>query len=446
VNAAGSIMELVAPRSNRPQIEWVAPEDLKSNPLSTRAHNRKQLLMLGTSIARYGFRIPVIADETNLLLSGHARVQAAKEIGLKEIPVFRACNLSEADQRAFMIAENRLAQLSSWNDDALRRELNFLSDLDIDFDFAAIGFTTPEVDFILEAEEEDNATAVLPPADVTAVSRPGDLWLADEHRILCGSALDAPSYQTLLPGNRAHMAFTDPPYNVRIEGHVSRTGKKREFAMACGEMSEQQFTEFLRASLSNIQQAVVGGALLFVCMDWRHLETLLTAARPFELKNVCVWVKNNPGMGSLYRSQHELVFVLKSGNANHINNVELGKHGRNRSNVWEYPALSSFGRDRDKLLDSHPTVKPLALVADAIKDCSRRGDIILDPFGGSGTTLLAAEKTKRRAAVIEIDPLYVDVAIRRWQRLTGRQAVLNATGEPFPERERAQVTEGGGYD
>ena len=235
------------------------------------------------------------------------------------------------------------------------------------------------------------------------------------------------------------MVFTDPPYNVPILGHVSGRGaiKHREFAMASGEQTDEQFTEFLSASLIQIKLFVDDGAICFVCMDWRHTQQLLTAAKTFALKNICVWVKNNGGMGSLYRSQHEFVFVLKCGAANHINNVELGKHGRNRTNVWKYRGMSSFGRDREELLTSHPTVKPVALVADAIKDCSMRGDLILDPFGGSGTTIIAAEKTKRRAALIELDPRYVDTIIRRWQAYTGSEAIDAATSIRFSERKRA---------
>ncbi len=423
----------------RPSIEMISVAKIKPNPFNARRHDRKQISMLAKSIQKFGFVVPAIVDDAGELISGHARLEAARQLGWTEIPVIRAAHLSEADKRAFMIADNRLAERASWDTTALRGELNFLSELDIDFDFSAIGFDTPEVDFLLEEHGDDGADAMRFPPDLPAVSRVGELWRLGEHHIYCGSALEATAYQAVLAGNRAQMVFTDPPYNVPVDGHVSRRGmpKSREFAMAAGEMTEAQYTQFLATTLLNVAASVTDGAICFVCMDWRHSEQLLAASRKFEIKNICVWVKNNPGMGSLYRSQHEFVFVLKCGAANHINNVELGKHGRNRSNVWDYPGLSSFGRDRNALLDSHPTVKPVALVADAIKDCSQRGALILDPFGGSGTTLLAAEKTKRRAALIEIDPRYVDLAIRRWQKLTGASASLDATGEVFSDRERA---------
>jgi DNA modification methylase len=391
---------------------------------------------------RFGCVTPLVVDDSNMLLCGHARLEAAAHAGFTQVPVVRASHLSESDKRAFILADNKLAELASWNKLALRRELHFLSELDIDFDFSAIGFNTAEVDFILERgdEADDQADTVSRSLDLPVVTRFGDLWQVGEHRLYCGSALDSSSYEALLAGDRADMVFTDPPYNVRINGHASRTQGRREFGMAS--MSPEQFEDFLRTSVERITNTVNDGAICFVCMDWRHFQELARAAQSWELKNLCVWIKNNPGMGSLYRSQHEFVFAFKCGAANHINNVELGRYGRNRSNVWDYAGLTSFGRDRDKLLGSHPTVKPVALVADAIKDCSRRGDVILDPFGGSGTTIIAAEKTKRRAAVIEIDPLYVDVAVRRWEALTGRDAVCARTGRTFNECGQEDESEG----
>jgi DNA modification methylase len=337
-----------------------------------------------------------------------------------------------------MIADNRLVELASWNESALRRELSFLSDLDIDYDFAALGFDTAEVDFLLGNDQCGQAALPAPAVDVPAISRPGELWLLGDQRLYCGSALDSASYHALLKGDRADLVFTDPPYNVRIDGHVGGRGsvKHREFTMASGEMTDAQYVTFLHTAFAQIESASADGAICFVCMDWRHTRHLLQAAENLALKNICVWVKNNGGLGSLYRSQHEFVFVFKCGAAEHVNNVELGRHGRNRTNVWEYRGINSFGAERDQSLQSHPTVKPVALVADAIKDCSHRGDLVLDPFAGSGTTLIAAERTKRRAAVMEIDPLYVDVIIRRWQTASGGTAVTD-TGETFTERERA---------
>jgi DNA modification methylase len=412
-------------------------ESIKLNPFNAREHSRKQIEKLMRSVARFGFVTPLIIDGSGQLLGGHARLEAAKQLGYALVPVIRASHLTESQKRAFVLADNRLAELATWNPKSLRRELHFLAELNIDFDFAAIGFETAEVDFIIEIgdDADDRADSLPRVTDLPAVTRPGDLWLLGVHRLYCGSALEKSSYDTVLAGDRAQMVFTDPPYNVAIQGHVGGRGavKHREFAMASGEMTPEQFRAFLATTASRIEEAVCDGAICFMCMDWRHCDDILQAGKRFELKNICVWVKNNAGMGSLYRSQHEFVFVFKCGAANHINNVELGKYGRNRSNVWEYRGSNSFGTDRDSLLRCHPTVKPVAMVADAIKDCSKRGDLILDPFGGSGTTLIAAEKAKRRAAVIELDPLYADVTIRRWQSYTGEAAVHAMTGAPFSD-------------
>jgi len=279
------------------------------------------------------------------------------------------------------------------------------------------------------------------------VTQPGDLWTLGDHRILCGDALEEASYATLLEGNVARMVFTDPPYNVAINGHVrsGRDSGHREFAMASGEMSETEFRGFLAAVVVQLVAILPEGGIAMVCMDWRHVGELLDAGKTagLELINLCVWNKTNGGMGGLYRSKHELVFIFRKPGAPYVNNVELGRHGRNRTNVWDYAGVNSFGAGREADLADHPTVKPTALVADAILDVSHRGDIILDAFGGSGSTLLAAEKTGRRARLIELDPAYVDVAIRRWQQATGRKAVHAATGESWDERAATRAAEAG---
>ncbi|WP_245440780.1 DNA-methyltransferase [Mesorhizobium sanjuanii] len=276
-----------------------------------------------------------------------------------------------------------------------------------------------------------------------AVTQPDDLFLLGDHRLICGNALSAEVFAALMQGEKASMCFTDPPYNVPIGGHVTGLGKTqhREFAMASGEMSDDEFARFLEQSFAEIAAFSKQGAIAFVCMDWRHIaETIIAGRETFgDLLNLCVWNKTNAGMGSLYRSQHELVLVFKNGNEPHRNNVELGKHGRHRSNVWTYRGINSFGADRMADLASHPTVKPINLVADALLDVSKRGDVVLDPFGGSGTTLLAAQKTRRRARLVEIDPHYCDLIVRRFEKHTGKQATLAATGETFEElSERAR--------
>jgi len=430
-------------------IETLLVSTIRKNPRNARVHDQKQIAKLKASVSRFEFVVPVLVDDRNVLLCGHARVEAAEQLGLTTIPAIRVQHLSEAEKRAFVIADNRLAELASWNQEILREELKFLDDFEINFDFATIGFETAQVDLILDAGADPKADAFPEKSPAgQAVSSAGDLWHLGSHRLLCGNALEASSYDALLAGERAQMVFTDPPYNVPIDGHVVGSGavKHREFTMASGEMTQAQFVRFLAAATKQAAAFSVDGSIHFLCMDWRHTEEIIAAGKAAytELKNICVWNKTNAGMGSLYRSKHEFVFVFKNGRSAHINNVELGAHGRYRTNVWDYQGINCYGRDRDALLALHPTVKPVALVADAIKDCSKRGGLILDPFAGSGTTIIAAEKTRRRAAAIEIDPLYIDAAVRRWQTYTGTQAVCAKSGETFDAREAAVAATGTG--
>ena len=407
------------------QIDYVPLHQLKRNARSPRTHPEKQIVKLARNIDTFGFVLPCLVDEKNQLLTGTARVLAAERLGMNTIPIIRIQHLSDIEKRAFIIADNKLAEMGAWDPNILRSELEFFTNLNIDFDFSILGFETAEVDIILDATDsvEEHVLSHIatghPP-----VSRPGDLWIADQHQILCGDALDPDSYSKLLGAEQARLVVTDPPYNVPIAGHVSGKGaiQHREFAMASGEMTSAQFQSFLENVFATLARFSVDGSLHYVFMDWRHAGEIIPAGKVIysELKNICVWRKTNAGMGSLYRSQHEFIFVFKNGTAAHINNVNLGVHGRSRSNVWDYAGINSFGSHRDELLAIHPTVKPVALIADVIKDASARGDLILDPFAGSGSAVIAAEKTKRRAAVIEIDPLYESSrahhAVRRVRR------------------------------
>jgi DNA modification methylase len=391
----------------------------------------------------------VLVDAAGQVIAGHGRVLACRQLGWTEVPTIQLDHLSPVQARAFMVADNRLSDLSKWDEPLLAETLRDLSLADIDFELEAIGFDMGEIDLRIESlqaevgQGADPADTFAPPAPGPAVTRPGDLWLLGRHRLLCGDALDPAAYAQLLADAKAVMVFTDPPYNVPIAGHVSGLGavQHREFAMAVGEMSQAEFTAFLRSAMTLMAQHSTDGSLHFVCMDWRHTEELLAAGRAAytELKNLCVWAKDNAGMGSLYRSQHELVLVFKAGRAPHRNNVELGRHGRHRSNLWRYAGVNSFGRSTEEgnLLSLHPTVKPVALVADAILDCTARGDVVLDPFLGSGTTLIAAERVGRRCCGMELDPLYADTIIRRWQALTGDVAVHASSSETFDGRTAA---------
>lgn len=416
---------------------------LKPNSKNPRSHSPKQIRQIAKSIEAFGFNVPVLVDAALNVVAGHGRLLASKLLGWEEVPTILLAHLTEVQAKAFLIADNKLTENSCWDDQLLAEQLNELSLLDLDFDLDVTGFELPEIDLRIESltapdDAEDPIDQVPPPAG-PAVTVPGDLWRLGDHRLFCGSALDAATYEALLAGDKASLVFTDPPYNVPVQGHVSGKGAvaHREFAMASGEMSEAQFTEFLRQTCKLLADYSTPGSVHNVCMDWRHVGELVAAGKGTysSLINICVWVKHNGGMGSLYRSQHEFVFVFKNGEAPHCNNVQLGKYGRNRTNVWNYRGINDFGRETEEgnLLAMHPTVKPVALVSDAILDCSRRGDIVLDAFLGSGSTLIACERTGRRCYGIEIDQLYVDTAIRRWQKHTGAFATRASDGRAFNE-------------
>jgi DNA modification methylase len=423
------------PLSNHPHIEMVRRELLKPNPKNPRTHSDKQLRQIAASIERFSFLVPIVVENGSLIVAGAGRWAAAGLLGMEEVPVIRAQFVSEADRRAFAIAENRLGDLSDWDNALLGAELEFLFEQDYDLDVT--GFGISDIDLTIE---EGRVTAEdpveLPDLEASAVSRAGDLWRMGPHRLLCGNARDSVSYEALLGEERATMVFADPPYNVPINGHVSGLGKikHREFAEASGEMSPAEFTTFLRTVFRHCVRFSVEGSIHYQCMDWRHMRELLDAADGVytSFKQLVAWVKDNAGMGSFYRSQHELVFIFKSGAGKHINNFSLGETGRYRTNVWNYAGANTFRKGRVKDLADHPTVKPLALVADAILDCSGRGDLILDPFCGSGTTLLAAHRTRRVGAAIELDPLHVDTALRRLREATGHVPIL-ADGRTFEE-------------
>ncbi|GJL85314.1 MAG: methyltransferase [Micavibrio sp.] len=420
-----------------------APGDLKPWPNNARTHSEKQLAKIMASISEYSFTAPVLADENGRILSGHGRVEGAKRLKLDAIPVRVICGLTETQKRAYVIADNKIATEAGWDTNLLNIEFQAL--MEDDFKIELTGFDTAEIDVALEGVEEPEPGDPddLQPEDVSeeVVTREGDVWLAGNHRIICGNALNSTSYISLMQGEYAQMVFTDPPYNVKIHNNVCGSGdiKHKEFAMASGEMSPDEFTGFLNTSLKLTVEHTQDGAIIYSCMDWRHMREIQEAAEPVlgPMRQLCVWVKDNGGMGTFYRSQHEFIPVFKNGNAPHINNFELGQHGRYRTNVWNYPGVNTFKGKGHELLALHPTVKPVSLVADAIRDCSHRKGIILDPFAGSGTILVAAERTGRYARAIELDPQYVDVSILRWQRVSGKQAILESTGQSW-EQVRAE--------
>ncbi|MFT7573463.1 MAG: DNA modification methylase [Paracoccaceae bacterium] len=423
------------------KIENTALSDLKLRASNPRTHSKKQIRQIASSIKQFGFNNPILIDKSDTIVAGQGRVEAARLLEIEAVPTIRLEDLTENEIRAYVIADNKLAENAGWNREILAIELQGLMEFDHDFDITTTGFEMPEIDILISEldadEEEDPADDVPEISEGPPVTQPGDIWCIGNHRLICGDSTDPNTYVRLLGNAEAQMVFTDPPYNVAIDGHVSGLGKvkHREFAMASGEMTVDQFTAFLVTVFRNLARHSTDGAIQFICMDWRHMGEVITAGGNAysELKNLCVWAKTNGGMGSLYRSQHELVFVFKVGTAPHINNVELGKHGRYRTNLWSYAGINSFSKNRDAELALHPTVKPLALVADAVLDCSKRGGIVLDAFTGSGTTLLAAEKTGRCGYGIELDPRYCDVIIQRLADAFKIKAIHDATGKPFNE-------------
>lgn len=340
-----------------------------------------------------------------------------------------------------MLADNKVALNAGWDKEILAIELQAL--VELEFETELTGFSLAEIDLLIDEAAEadpngsDSAEDACPPLATEAVTRMGDLWQMGRHRLLCGDTRLAIDMDRIMGGERADLVFTDPPYNVEIDGNVCGLGsvKHREFAFASGEMSKDQFTQFLSETLGNIARVMRDGAIAFVCMDWRHIGELLAAGDTSfnELKNLAIWNKSNGGMGAFYRSKHELIFVFKQGSAAHTNSFGLGETGRYRTNVWDYAGISSIGANRSDELAMHPTVKPVALIADAIRDCSRRGEIVLDGFGGSGSTLIAAERTGRKASLIEYDPLYCDTIVRRWESYTGKRAILEGSGRSFED-------------
>ena len=416
------------------RIECLPVASLRAYKRNARRHSKAQVAQIADSIRRFGFTNPVLISNDNEIVAGHGRVEAARCIGMTTVPTLRLSHLSDTERRAYVLADNKLALNAGWDSEILAIELQDL--IDLDFDVSLTGFSLAEIDLVLDTAQDANPGGLpgpedeVPPLAERPVSQAGDVWLLGRHRLLCGDARDRAGYDRLLEGRHADAVFTDPPYNVPIDGHVSGLGQvhHREFAMGVGEMSTAAFTAFLTMTLGETARVCRDGAIAFVCMDWRHMGELLMAGREVfsEMKNLCVWNKTNGGMGTFYRSKHELVCVFKVGDAPHTNTFGLGQTGRYRTNVWDYPGVSSIGSDRAEAQAMHPTVKPTALVADAIRDVTKRGQLVLDPFAGSGTTLIAGEICGRSTCVIEYDPLYCDTIVRRFERLVGKPAILQA--------------------
>ena len=435
------------------RIEYLAASQLSPYPRNSRTHSKKQIRQIADSIRQFGFTNPLLIDSQNVILAGHGRLAAAKTLGIEQVPCVRLEGMTADQKRAYVLADNKLALNAGWDEDLLALELQGLMEIDLDFDLGITGFSIAEIDGLIEglsSEEVGNPEDDRMPAfnEGLPVTRLGDIWELGPHRLICGNSLMASTCEALMQGEKAEMVFTDPPYNVPIDGHVGGLGKTthREFAMASGEMTSDEFTQFLAEAFNNLVSNSIDGSIHFVCMDWRHMKEVLKASDPIysELKNLIVWAKDNGGMGTFYRSRHELVFSFKNGVAPHINTFELGQHGRYRTNVWQYRGVNTLKAGRMDELALHPTVKPVAMIADAIKDVSSRKGIVLDLFGGSGSTLIAAHKTGRRAYICELDPVYCDRIVQRWQVYAKDDAVLDGIDRSFTQvmQERVPVASG----
>lgn len=424
-------------------IEHVPVDKIKNPKRVLKNHSARQIDALSRSIQAFGFIGALVIDRNNIVRAGAALLAAAKKIGLSEVPVIRVEHLSEDELRAFQIAHNKLAERSKWNYQELSLELAELSKLSLAEDEAPIvhltGFEPAEVDEIvtdLDADSFDSADDITFDPPGNPISRVGDIWLLGSHKLCCADNRDTSALNELMKNQKADLAILDPPYNCRVADVVGRGHTKhQEFAMASGEMTDEEFATFLKQTLGVAASVSRDGAAHYVFMDWRNIEKLNAVGRLIygALLNVIVWVKTNAGQGSFYRSQYELISVFRVGKSQHLNNIQLGKYGRSRSNVWKFAGANSFRAGRMSDLRAHPTVKPIALVCDIIRDCTRRGDTVLDTFCGSGTTILACERLGRHAIGIEIEPRYVDVAIRRWQEYSAKDAIHAETGDTFDQ-------------
>ncbi|WP_428056314.1 site-specific DNA-methyltransferase [Candidatus Avelusimicrobium fimicolum] len=428
-------------------------DTLTEYPNNPRQHDTKQLIKIQNSIEKFGFINPILVDEHNEIIAGHARLAAARLAHLPQVPVIRLEHLSAAQKKAYRIADNKLAELGTWSIENLQLEFQELEKLDLDFSLGITGFDMGDIDLILEGKEakadpKANNIPFIPDDEV--VTREGDIWILGEHRIICGNSLQKETLSQLMENKKADMVFTDPPYNVKINGHVCGAGnvQHKEFKFASGEMTVEEFTQFLKTSFELLCMFSKDGSLHYICMDWRHIKEIMTAAEVYDqFKNLCVWRKDNAGMGSFYRSQHELIFMFKHGKEPHINNVELGIHGRYRTNVWNYAGVNTPSAENAEKRAMHPTVKPVELIKDAILDASNRGGVVLDTFLGSGSTLIAAEKAGRICYGVELEPKYVDTAIRRYESLGEKYIAIHAaSGKTYQELLSAKRTEGGKHD
>lgn len=423
-------------------VEYISTQKIKPYKNNAKIHDNKQVQQIVNSISEFKFTNPILIDENDVIIAGHGRHLAAQKLGMTEVPVIKLFHLSDAQKKAYRIADNKLTENGEWDTDLLRLEFAELEKLELEFTLDITGFDIADIDVILdtsltekEVRLDEKANSVPFISEDEIISKIGDIWKLGQHRIICGDSLKRETFEKLFESKKATMVFTDPPYNLRVD-NICGLGaiKHKDFAMASGEMSSDEFQNFLLTNFKLLKEFSAEGSLHYTCIDWRHIKEIIGAGTEVydSYINLCVWNKSNGGMGSMYRSKHELIPIFKNGTKPHINNVELGSHGRYRTNVWDYPGVNSFGKEQGNL-KYHPTVKPVEMVKDAILDATKRGQIVLDAFLGSGTTLIAAEKCGRVCYGIELEPLYIDTTIRRWQEITGKDAINVATGKSYNE-------------
>ena len=432
------------PNSSSIQVIYRRIQDIKPDPKNPRVHTPKQIKQIARSIQSFGYTMPILLDQHDNIVAGHGRYLACQQLGYAEVATISLSNLSPEQVKAYRIADDQLTINSVWNDQLVAEQLQELSLLDLDFSIDVIGFDTAEIDIRIESlsvqdEAKPDPADLLPPQTEYAVSELGDLWLMDQHRLLNGNCLLISHFKVLMDGKLGDAVILDPPFNVPMVGHVTGNGKlvHRPFPMANGEMTDQEFTAFLSQIFALLIKHTRDGSVHYVAIDWRHAEHVIAAGKAYsKMLNVCVWSKSSPSQGSFYRSQHEWFYVFRNGNSTHINNVQLGKYGRSRSNIWQYEGAQGLRHSEEgNLLQYHPTCKPVRLVADAILDCTNRKDIVIDTCLGSGTTLIAAERVGRYCYGMELDSRYCDTAIRRWEAITGQDAIHAPTGQTFKQRE-----------
>jgi DNA modification methylase len=422
---------------NSRMVQRVPTDTLRLPALPVQHNPKKQVEKAKKFLAQFD-QVPLVyAGADGEILFGEEIWLACKETGVPDVDAIIISDKSSAELKAIRLALHRLPADARWIDHNVQIVLTELETAGLDLDLTA--FDPPEIDSFLnldlpKANVEESGSDI-PPLEISAISKLGSIWKCGEHRIGCGSATDLPFVQQVLGDCRAGVCFTDPPYNLKIHGVVGGKGRyrRREFVQGSGELSPEEHFALLRDAFLVAKACCTESALIYACIDWRHVMDMLVAGRAsgLPLYQIIAWVKSNGGMGGIYRNQHELICVFNAGGDNPLDNVELGKRGRNRTNVWSYPGMSAFGKDRNELLALHPTVKPVAMIADALRDCTKRGDVVLDCFLGSGATLMAADETGRIFRGVDLDPLYVDVAVRRWEKATGREAISLETGEPF---------------